>query len=607
VTADFPDVAVDASFLTGASTSTYLELGDPTRGLLGTGTLGPAGGDVWTPIAPYVMRTSTKRGSTRVQSPLIRYEAGTATVDALNNDRRFDPTNLAGPYTSAGTTQVTPMRGIRHRATWQGISYDLWRGYLDAGPVAYQGPRYSGVTFAATDAFKVFTNYNRVAGGSVGAGETSGARINRILTAAGWSAVDRMIATGDSTVQATTLDGDVLSELQLTAESEFGDLYMDGAGRVIFRNRQAVLEDVRSAQPTACFGDVPSTDTTTINLATNPSAEVALTGWSGGGFAHPPTLSLSATHAQFGTQAALATWDTTTSGGDLPQVSYTGYAGLVAGRTYTISMYVYVPTGSPSVALFIDFSWGGNSAGTNDAWVRLTWTGQLSTATPLIQIWPFASTTTAGQQVWFDGVQIEEAASATAYCDGDQAGCTWDGNTGLSSSRRLPELPYADVTLDYDETQLVNLVRISRAGGSTQTVQDATSQALYLTRTYDRSDLLLQTDADVANWAAWLVYQCKDPELRFSQITIKPRRDPNRLWPQVLGRDIGDRIRIIRRPPGGGDPISRDVFIRGIEHQIDLAKRDWTTTWTLQSATKYQFFVLGSNSLGVLGSNALAY
>lgn len=606
MTADYPDVAVEASFLTGASTSTYLELGDATRGLLGTGTLGPAGGDVWTPISTYAMKAATRRGSTRVQSPLIRYEAGTATVDCLNTDRRFDPTNLTGPYTSAGATQVTPMRGLRFRATWNGITYNLWRGYLDAGPIDYQAATYSAVRFAATDAFKVFTNYNRVAGGSVGAGENSGARVSRILNSAGWSAVDRIIAVGDSTLQATTLDGDVLSELQLAAESEFGDLYMDPAGRVVFRNRQNVLEDPRSTQPVACLGDTPSTSATTINLATNPSAEVDLTGWSAGGFAHPPTLTQSATHAQFGASAVLATWATTTSGGDLPQVSYSAPPGLVAGRTYTFSVYVYVPTGSPSVALFIDFLWGTRST-VNDAWERLTWTGQVSTSTPFVQWWPFNSTTTAGQQVWIDGLQIEEGPAATTYCDGDQAGCTWDGTAGLSASRRIPELPYADVTLDYDETQLVNLARVARAGGSTQTVQDTTSQAVYLTRTYDRSDLLLQTDADAANWAAWLVYQCKDPELRFSQITIRPRRDPNRLWPQVLGRDIGDRIRITRRPPGGGDPIIRDVFIRGIEHGMDLANRDWVTTWTLQSATKYAFFVLGSTTLGVLGTNVLAY
>src|SRR6266496_6239787 len=69
-----------------------------------------------------------------------------------------------------------------------------------------------------------------------------------------------------------------------------------------------------------------------------------------------------------------------------------------------------------------------------------------------------------------------------------------------------------------------------------------------------------------------------DLELRFDTLTIKPMSDPNNLFPQVLGREIGDRIRIVRRPPGGGT-ITRDVFIRGIEHSVDARAREWVTTW----------------------------
>lgn len=419
-----PDIIVEAAFSVGASTSTWFTLDDTARGVLGVATL--ASGTVWSDISAYVRSFTIHRGSSRVDGPLVRYEPGACSVVLANPDRRFDPTNLAGPYTAAGATEVTPMRAIRIRATWAGVTYDLFRAYADAWDVAWSDPNWSEVTLTATDAFKILANHSRPAAAAVGAGEDSGARVGRILNSVGWSATDRIIATGNSTLQATTLEGDALAELQLVTDSEIGELYVDGAGRLVFRNRVAILQDARSNTPQATFGD-------------------------GGG-------------------------------------SELGYHGL-----------------------------------------------------------------------------------------------------GIS----------------YDDTQFVNYVRVTRVGGTEQAVQDTTSQAMYLTRTFERSDLLLQTDADALSYARWVLYQSKDPELRFDSLQVKAHGDGANLFPQVLGREIGDRITVIRRPPGGGSPITRDAFIRGITHE--WAPATWTTGWTLQSATKSAFFTLDNASLGALDANALAY
>ena len=75
----------------------------------------------------------------------------------------------------------------------------------------------------------------------------------------------------------------------------------------------------------------------------------------------------------------------------------------------------------------------------------------------------------------------------------------------------------------------------------------------------------------------------------------------------ALARQIGARITVNRRPPGVS-LISRDCFIRGIRHDIDIVNSTWLTTWTLQDATRYaNFLVLDHPVLGVLDSAALAY
>ncbi|GAA5048146.1 hypothetical protein HNP84_000233 [Thermocatellispora tengchongensis] len=420
-----PEVHIEVAFSTGAVMGTALHLDDASRGLLDMGTL--AGSDLWEDVSAYGRGVSTSRGSSRIEGPVIRYEAGRATIRLDNADRRFDPTNMSGPYVAAGRTQVTPMREVRIRATWAGVTYPVWRGFADSWDLEWDGPEWAETTVPCTDGFKVLGNRRRAAVAPVGAGEDSGARVNRILDSANWPELDRMVAAGDSTLQATTLEGDPLAELQLVADSEAGELYVDGSGHVTFRGRLALLQDERSNTPQGVFGDQ-------------------------------------------------------------------------------------------------------------------------------------------------------------------------DG-----------ELRYADkgLSISTDDATLYNEVRLTRVGGTEQVEQDLISQAEFQIRTFDRSDLLLETDAEVADYAAWILHVSHEPEVRFDSIRIKPLRDPDALFPQVLAREIGDRITIIRRPPGGGDPIERDCFIRGIAHEIGLD--NWETTWSLQSAERMSFLTLDHPVLGVLDSNALAY
>jgi hypothetical protein len=440
-----PTISVEIGFTAGAGTGTYLHLDDISRGLLDTGTLAPD--DLFTDVSTYVHNFTTRRGSNRVEGPVVRYEAGTATISLNNSDRRFDPTNLSGPYVSGGVTQITPMRVVRIRVAFGGgagfgiggfgigpfgegggglIVYDLFRGYADAWQIGYRQPSYSEVVLTATDGFKVLESYDRAASGSVGASEDSGARVSRILNSAAWEISDRLIAVGDTTVQATTLEGTALTELYLVVDTEIGEGYIDGAGRYVFRNRNALLEDFRSNTPQATFGD---------------------------------------------------------GGGD--------------------------------------------------------------------------------------------------------------------------ELPYENITVEYDDEQLTNLVRIARDGGAVQTAQDTTSQIQYLVHTFDRSDLLMETDTVAADYAAFILAASKDPELRIATLTVNPLRDPDNLFPQVLGREIGDRITIKLRPPGGGSTIERDVLIRGIEHAA--TPQTWSTIWTLQDAPTESFLILDHTVHGKLNSNVLAF
>src|SRR3546814_5084127 len=135
-----PTFSVEIGF-TAAWTGTVLHLDDAVRGILDTNTL--ASGDLFTDLTEYLTSVTTRRGATRADGPTLRYEAGTCTITFNNNDRRFDPTNLAGPYVAGGVTQVEPLRAVRIRATYNGHTWPLWRGFTDHWSVAYDGPNKS--------------------------------------------------------------------------------------------------------------------------------------------------------------------------------------------------------------------------------------------------------------------------------------------------------------------------------------------------------------------------------------------------------------------------------------------------------------------------------
>lgn len=425
-----PDVRVEAGLSGPVIDPAVWQIGDAVRGKIGTAAIGAD--DIWVDISYAVVSWNFRRGSARGDGVGLRYEAGTAAIELNNGNRDFDPTNLAGPFVSGGVSTLRPMTRVRITAVWDGFGYRQYTGLADSWTPDFTSPTWSTTTLLVTDGFKVFTSIDRAATTPVGSGDLSGDRIERILTAMGWPTDDRDIAAGDSQLQATTLAGNVLTEMQLTQDSERGELYMNPFGAVTFRNRRAILFDVRSTVSQVVFGD----------------------------------------------------------------------AGVDAG-----------------------------------------------------------------------------------------------------------EVPYATAQVSNDDTTMANEVTVTRAGGTAQVASDATSISQFLTKSYSPgSELLVQTDAEALSVAKWILAQSKDPELRFTAVTLNiPRAGTgDTVWPLILDRDLGDRVTVIRRPPGGGDPIQLDAFIRSIEHSSENAA-DYKVTFGLQSAGKYAFWTIGDPSLGRIGFNALAF
>jgi hypothetical protein len=171
------------------------------------------------------------------------------------------------------------------------------------------------------------------------------------------------------------------------------------------------------------------------------------------------------------------------------------------------------------------------------------------------------------------------------------------------------ELPYSAITLAYDDSEIFNTVTVTALAGLPQIATAASSQAAYFPSAYTRSQTLIATDGEAFSAATFLVNRYQEPGVRVPQLALRGLLDPTALWPQILARQIGDRVTAVKRLVRSGVPITRDVTIEAVAHTIQRDRsgggRDWVTTWELSPVAQANFWILGDPVWSVLGTTTI--
>lgn len=182
-------------------------------------------------ITQSVLSIQIDRG--RSSQTYDHYDAGTAQITLVDYDSRFlpgNPNSIHYPY-------LTPMRPIRVRAGWSGEDFVLFRGYVDRWDVNWS-PNYqaASVTITATDLTKVLNNLDTTVAGLDG--ESPKTRLDAMLDVHLIPAEFRLIDTGTVTLlQDLTDRRDLWATMQEIETAESGALFIDGAGRIVFKDR----------------------------------------------------------------------------------------------------------------------------------------------------------------------------------------------------------------------------------------------------------------------------------------------------------------------------------------------------------------------------------
>jgi hypothetical protein len=211
-------------------------LGDLTKGVLGTGQLADADDSI--DVSAIVLRASIRRGRNRI---LSKFEAGTATVELIDETGDFNPANTSGPYYG----KLIPLRKIRIFADYEGIRYYLYSGFITSYDTTFAlgVNEASRVILNCVDGFRLLNNITITTVPGTSAGQLSGARIENLLDLVDWPSAQRDINAGDSTLQADPgTSRNLLEAVQTVENSEFGGFFIDAEGNATFYSRTTVSQ-----------------------------------------------------------------------------------------------------------------------------------------------------------------------------------------------------------------------------------------------------------------------------------------------------------------------------------------------------------------------------
>jgi hypothetical protein len=240
----------------------------------------PTEDPIWLDETPYLRSFSTNRGR---DNELDRSRAGQATLRVDNRDGRYVPSNTAGAHypfmrpnrrVRLSTEYPAPFDGFLIGDSFVGdtdvigggasLLFYLFTGFIEDWPQTWdRGGREAEATINATDGFiglgLAEFNLTFPLGPE---NDRSGERVRRVLKVMAWqpSEVDpEMTKIEDGTVMILGTFGGVditvhekaLDHIQKVAETEGGNVFIDGTGDVCFHAADHVLD----LDPTEIYGD----------------------------------------------------------------------------------------------------------------------------------------------------------------------------------------------------------------------------------------------------------------------------------------------------------------------------------------------------------------
>lgn len=231
-----PTINAVINFSTGPSFAQAMILDE---GILGTNILADSAA-VIVDVSNVVNTVNIKRGRSATAD---EFQTGTMTLRIVDQNGDFNPQNSSSPY----YTYLTPMRKVSISATYNGVTYPMFSGFITSytttTPRTANDVVYTDIS--AVDASRLAQNAQISTVTGAAAGDLSGTRINQILDTISWPNSMRDVDSG-----LTQLQNDpgtartALAALQTATNSEYGAIYVDASGSWVFQDRTVTTASV---------------------------------------------------------------------------------------------------------------------------------------------------------------------------------------------------------------------------------------------------------------------------------------------------------------------------------------------------------------------------
>jgi hypothetical protein len=232
-----PTVNAIINFSTGPAFAQAMIL---DQGILGTNVLADTAA-VIVDVSDQIDTIKTARGRNSISD---QFQTGTLSLRIIDQNGDFNPQNPASPYYEL----LTPMKKVQITATYLGVTYPIFAGFITSYVTTYPKEDAASVTYTtiqAVDAFRLAQNaqISTVTGAS--AGNLSGTRINQILDTIAWPATMRDVDAGLTTLQNDPgTNRTALTAMQTVTDSEYGALYVDATGSFVFQDRTVTVGSI---------------------------------------------------------------------------------------------------------------------------------------------------------------------------------------------------------------------------------------------------------------------------------------------------------------------------------------------------------------------------
>ena len=232
-----PTINAIINFSTGPATAQAMQL---DIGILGTNVLADSVA-VIVDVSNQVDTVKTARGRNVLAD---QFQTGTLSLRIVDQNADFNPQNPASPYYEL----LTPMKKVQITATYLGVTYPIFSGFITSYLTTYPKEDVNTVTYTtitAVDAYRLAQNAQVTTVAGATAGDLSGTRVNQILDEIDWPNSMRDVDAGLTTLQNDPgTNRTSLSALQTVADSEYGAIYVDATGSFVFQDRNVTVGSI---------------------------------------------------------------------------------------------------------------------------------------------------------------------------------------------------------------------------------------------------------------------------------------------------------------------------------------------------------------------------